>query len=106
MDTAAGPDYVAIASSAEFRRLRLRVRRFVFAMSGLFLTHYLAYVLAAAYLPGFMGIRVFGAINLGLLLGIAQFGSTILITVAYTRFATRRVDPMVNAIRQAHGVPA
>ena len=49
------PDYSAIAESAEFLDLRARLRRFVFPMSAVFLIWYLGYVIAAAYLPEFMG---------------------------------------------------
>ena len=95
------PDYSAIAESAEFLDLRARLRRFVFPMSAVFLVWYLGYVIAAAYLPEFMGIRLVGEINVGLLMGIGQFVSTVLITVAYVRFAERYADPVANRIKSA-----
>jgi uncharacterized membrane protein (DUF485 family) len=95
------PDFVAIAESEEFWELRCRLRAFVFPMSALFLVWYLTYVVVAAYEPGFMSIRVVGEINIGLLMGLGQFVSTIAITVLYLRFATRRIDPLVRELRQA-----
>lgn len=95
------PDFALIADSAEFQELRGRLRRFVFPMSALFLAWYLTYVLVAAYEPGFMSVRVLGAVNVGLLMGIGQFVSTIAITVLYLRYAGRHVDPLVSEIRSA-----
>ena len=101
---ACAPDYSAIAESAEFLDLRARLRRFVFPMSAVFLIWYLGYVIAAAYLPEFMGIRLVGEINVGLLMGVGQFASTILITALYLRFASRQIDPRVFELhREATG---
>lgn len=93
------PDFALIADSADFQELRSRLRGFVFPMSALFLGWYLTYVLVAAYAPGFMSIRVVGTINIGLLMGIGQFVSTIAITGLYLRFAGRQIDPLVSEIR-------
>lgn len=95
------PDFTLIAESEEFRELRGRLRRFVFPMTALFLAWYLTYVLVADYEPGFMGVRVLGTINVGLLMGLGQFLSTIVITALYVRYAARRVDPLVAEIRRA-----
>jgi uncharacterized membrane protein (DUF485 family) len=97
----ADPDFVAIAESPEFHELRSRLYRFVFPMSAVFLAWYLAYVGTAAYLPGFMSIRLFGEINIGLLMGVGQFASTIVITALYLRFASRWIDPQVAELRRA-----
>lgn len=99
------PDFDAISESPAFAELRLRFRRFVFPMTGLFFVWYLTYVLLAAYAPGFMAVRVVGSVNIGLLLGILQFASTIGITALYVRFARRNLDPKVAAIRAAAGLP-
>jgi uncharacterized membrane protein (DUF485 family) len=98
------PDYEAIQDSAEFAELRSRLRRFVFPMTALFLVWYLTYVLLSAYAHAFMAQPVFGLVNVGLLLGLAQFVSTVLITLAYNRFARKRIDPQVALIRQQSGV--
>ncbi|MFD2418858.1 DUF485 domain-containing protein [Amycolatopsis pigmentata] len=100
----AGPDYLTIQHSEEFRRLRARFRRFVFPMTLLFIVWYFAYVLLAAYAHDFMSIKVYGQINVAIVMGIGQFVSTALITFAYLRFARRRLDPQVNKVRQQAGV--
>ncbi|WP_019852757.1 DUF485 domain-containing protein [Actinopolyspora mortivallis] len=95
-----GPDFVGIARSAEFGELRSRTKWFALSMTALFLALYTGYVLLAAYAPDFMGEPVFGHVNVGLLLGISQFVSTLLITTLYVRFAARRIDPEVDRIRE------
>ncbi|OXM64417.1 MULTISPECIES: DUF485 domain-containing protein [Amycolatopsis] len=100
----AGPDFVAIQRSPEFGELRGRFRRFVFPMSLAFVLWYLVYVLLAAYAHDFMSIKVFGEVNVAIVLGILQFVSTALITAAYLRFARRRIDPAVDEVRQQAGV--
>ncbi|WP_258718636.1 DUF485 domain-containing protein [Saccharopolyspora gloriosae] len=94
-----GPDYQAIAASSEFHAIRRKVITFVFPMTALFLLWYLGYVLLAAYRTEFMAQPVFGEINIGLLMGIGQFVSTVLITTAYVRFSERFVDPRIEELR-------
>ena len=89
-----------IQSSPEFAELRWRLRRFVFPMSAAFLLWYLAFVLLAAYAPEVMAVPVLGAINVGLLLGLAQFVSTFAIATAYVRYANRYLDPAAERLRR------
>lgn len=98
------PDFEAIQDSAEFVELRRRLRRFVFPMTALFLVWYLTYVLLSAYAHAFMATPVLGLVNVGLLLGLGQFVSTVLITLAYNRYARKRIDPQVAMIRQQAGL--
>lgn len=100
----AGPDYEAIQASPEFTALRGRFRRFAFPMTLLFILWYLAYVVLAAYAHGFMSTKVIGEINVAIVMGVLQFVSTALITFAYLRFARRRLDPQVEAVREKAGV--
>ena len=68
-------------------------------MSALFLIWYFAYVLLGAFAHDFMAIKVWGNINVGLLIGLGQFVSTFVITAIYVRFANRELDPRAEAIR-------
>jgi uncharacterized membrane protein (DUF485 family) len=65
----------------------------------------MAYVLFAAYAHTFMSKKVFGEINVGLIFGLLQFVSTILITVLYVRYARNKIDPAVDEVRELAGVP-
>jgi uncharacterized membrane protein (DUF485 family) len=94
-DPSEGPDFVRIQQSQEFTELRSRLRRFVFPVTLLFFVWYLGYVVLAAYATGFMSHRLFGAVNVGLVLGISQFVSTVVITLWYRSYARRRIDPKV-----------
>lgn len=92
--------WTRVQESEDFSELRRRLRGFAFPVAGLFLTWYLAYVLLADYAPEFMATPVVGNINLGLVLGLAQFASTFLITFLYARHADRRLDPLAERIRR------
>ncbi|AMY20036.1 DUF485 domain-containing protein [Rhodococcus kroppenstedtii] len=99
-------DFVDMQNSPEFQQLRNRLRGFVFPMAAFFLVWYLAYVLLGAYAHDFMATKVFGNINVGLLLGLAQFVTTFVITGIYVRFANREIDPKAAAIRaELEGTP-
>ncbi|WP_102145906.1 DUF485 domain-containing protein [Mycobacterium hubeiense] len=98
-DTETHPEYLAVQVSPEFQELRSRLRRFVFPMSALFLIWYFAYVLLSVFATDFMAIKVWGNINVGLLIGLGQFVSTFVITGLYVRFANRELDPRAEKIR-------
>jgi uncharacterized membrane protein (DUF485 family) len=107
-DTAvSGQEYLAVQASPEFQELRSRLRRFVFPMSALFLVWYTIYVLLGAFAHDFMATKVWGDINVGIVIGLGQFVSTFIITAIYVRFANRELDPRAKAIRdQLEGTPA
>jgi uncharacterized membrane protein (DUF485 family) len=94
-----GETYLEIQRSEEFADLRSRFRRFVFPMTALFLAWYFLYVLLSTYAPDFMSTKVWGNINVGLLLGLGQFVSTFVITIIYVRWADREFDPRAEALR-------
>lgn len=101
------PDqWTEVQSSAEFVELRRRLRVFVFPMTVLFLVWYLTYVLLADYAPEFMSTKLFGNINVGLVLGLLQFVSTFAITTLYVRYANRKLDPLALKLRERLGEDA
>ncbi|WP_197382018.1 DUF485 domain-containing protein [Mycolicibacterium mengxianglii] len=94
-----GQEFIAIQASPEFQELKSRLRRFVFPMTAFFLIWYALYVLLGAFAHDFMGTKVWGDINVGLIIGLGQFLSTFVITALYVRFANRELDPRAAAIR-------
>ena len=90
--------YIELQQTEEFGELRRRFRRFVFPMTALFLAWYFLYVLLSTYAPDFMGTKVFGNVNIGLILGLGQFVSTFAITIVYVRWADREFDPRAEAL--------
>lgn len=95
-----GTIYEQVHASREFVELRSRFRRFVFPMSAAFLVWYLLFVLLASYAPEFMSVKLFGNINVGLIIGLGQFVSTFVITTVYVRFADKHLDPAAERIRR------
>ena len=93
-------DFERAQASEPFQRLRATQRSFVFPLGIAFLLWYFAYVLLADYAHEFMSTPVFGNINLGLLLGLAQFVTTFAITTWYVSHANRKVDSLADEIRQ------
>ncbi|MER7501464.1 DUF485 domain-containing protein [Nonomuraea pusilla] len=86
-------------TSSEFQELKRRFRRWTFPMTVAFLVWYLLYVVLSGWARGFMGIKLLGEINVGLVLGLLQFVSTFLIAWAYARHAERKLDPIADKLR-------
>jgi uncharacterized membrane protein (DUF485 family) len=97
--THTGDQFLAMQASPEFQELRTRLRRFVFPMTALFLIWYATYVMLGAFAHDFMAAKVWGNVNVGLLVGLGQFLTTFVITGLYVRFANRELDPRAEAIR-------
>lgn len=98
-DAAASVDFQEVQSTERFQELRKRHRSFVFPMAVVFLLWYFAYVLLAAYAVDFMSTKVWGNVNIGLLLGLLQFITTFGITGWYVSYSNRRLDPIAAEIR-------
>ncbi len=96
---AAPVDFEQVQSTERFQELRKRHRSFVFPMAIAFLLWYFAYVLLADYAVGFMSTKVWGNINIGLILGLLQFVSTFAITTLYVRHANKNTDPIADRLR-------
>jgi uncharacterized membrane protein (DUF485 family) len=92
-------DYGAVQSSTEFQRLRRTHRSFVFPVLGACLVWYFAYVLLATYAHDFMSTRVFGSVNIAMVLGMAQVVTTFAVTTWYVHYANRNLDPLAEEIR-------
>ncbi len=91
--TAVESQYVAMQASPEFQDLRRRYRGWVLPVTVGALVWYFAYVALAAYAADFMGQKLVGNINVGLVLGLLQFVSTFAVTAAYIRHADKVLDP-------------
>ena len=92
-------EYLAAQDSPEFVDLKRRFRRFAFPMTFAFFAWYLLYVLLSTYAHDFMATPVFGNVNLGLLLGLAQFVTTFVITHLYVAHANKNTDPIADEMR-------
>jgi uncharacterized membrane protein (DUF485 family) len=90
----------AVQAQPELAELRRRLRAFVYPMTVAFLAWYLLYVLCSAFARGFMAHKLIGNVNVGLVFGLLQFLSTFGIAYAYSRYASRRLDPLADRLRQ------
>ncbi|MFF2316777.1 DUF485 domain-containing protein [Arthrobacter sp. NPDC058097] len=101
-DAAASADFEEVQATQQFKDLRKRHRSFVFPMAVAFLLWYFAYVILAAYAVDFMSTKVWGNINVGIIMGLLQFVTTFAITGWYVSYSNRRLDPIAADIR--HGI--
>ncbi|MGR8011322.1 DUF485 domain-containing protein [Streptomyces hypolithicus] len=92
-------EFVEVQQSTEFGELRRAHRSFAFPLTVGFIAWYLLYVLLSNYAGSFMGTKLFGNINVALVLGLAQFATTFAIAWFYSRHAARQLDPKSEAIR-------
>lgn len=92
--------YIAVQKSPEFQDLRRRYRRWVLPVTAVSLLWYFLYVALAAYAADFMGTKLVGNINVGLVMGLLQFVTTFGVTSAYVRYADRVLDPRSARIRE------
>ena len=98
-----GERYIAVQESEEFGDLRRTFRGFVFPVTAFFLAWYFLYVLLSMFAHDFMSTKVFGNINIGVILGLGQFVTTFAITIIYVRWADRVFDPRAEALAESVG---
>lgn len=91
--------YGEVQRSAVFQQVRRRYRRFVVPLGLAFLLWYFGYVITAVAAPALMARPVFGAVNVAMLAGLAQFLTTFLLTWAYARHARLYRDPVALELR-------
>jgi len=91
-------DWGKVEKSEDFHTLRNEHRSFVLPLSAAFIIWYFIYVLLAAYAPAFMATSVIGEINIGLILGLAQFITTWAITMWYVKRANTVHDPLAKKV--------
>ncbi|MDT7704798.1 MAG: hypothetical protein QOG20_405 [Pseudonocardiales bacterium] len=96
-------DFAAIQRTPEFRALRRKQRNFVFPMSLLFMLWFMAYVLLSAYARQFMAIKVLGLINVGIVMGLAQFLTTVVIMALYCSYADKTLGAAVEDVHLRAG---
>jgi uncharacterized membrane protein (DUF485 family) len=92
--------YPALQRSAAFARLRFRSRRYLAAMTALFLGAFALTAYLAGWVPGFLALRVIGHINLGMLLAVGLILLPALVCVVHLRYAGRRLDPLAERVRE------
>jgi uncharacterized membrane protein (DUF485 family) len=90
--------YDEIHASADFQDLRRRYHRFAIPWTIAFFAWYTLYVLCSNWAPDFMGHKLAGNINVGLVFGLLQFISTFVIAWLYARHASKELDPIATKL--------
>lgn len=102
-DAPVGPDaarYVALQRSAAFARLRSRSRRYLAAMTALFLGAFVVTVWLAGWRPAAFATVVAGPVNVGLLVTVGLILLPAVVSAVHLRYAGRRLDPLAARIRE------
>lgn len=99
--TPSAEEFIAAQKSPEFQELRSKQRGFTFPLAILGIAWFVVYVLLAMYAPSFMAGKVFGNVNIAILMGLAQFVTTFAITWAYVKYADKHLEPRSRAIRES-----
>ena len=94
--------YDELAATGEFKELRSRYRSFAIPWTIAFLAWYMLYVLLSMWAPGLMETRLWGNINVALVLGLLQFVSTFLIAWLYSRHAGKALDPLARTLENRY----
>lgn len=91
-------DWAAIATDPRFQVMQRRKTRFLAGLMLLAGGYFFLLPLGAALYPEFYRIRVFGAINIGLLFALSEFLMAWLVAALYLRRANREFDRLTDAI--------
>jgi uncharacterized membrane protein (DUF485 family) len=92
-------EFLAMANDRRFRLLRTRFRRLALSVVGSFLGWYFLYIALSAFARDFMARPAIGNVNVAMLLGVLQFASTFLLAWRYSRYASRKLDPLSAQLR-------
>lgn len=90
-------DWDRVAALAEFKALLAAKRRFIVPATVFFVVYYFALPALVGYVPGLMGAKVFGVVNVAYLFALSQFFVALLVAVLYVRAASR-FDARARAI--------
>ena len=96
-------DWAAIANHPKFVELHRRKRIFLYGWWAISAGCYFLLLLGAGYTPGLFGVEVFGNINVGYLLALAQFVLSFAIAIHYGRVADRDFDRLTEELLEEIG---
>lgn len=94
-------DWAAINADPRFRALRRRKTRFLGLLVAGLLAGYFLPLIAAVWQPDLLRRQVAGAVNVGLLLALAEFPLVWLVAAVYVRRANREFAHEADAVRRA-----
>ena len=96
------PEILRILESPAFTELRARRGRYSAILTTLMLLIYYGFILAIAFAPQWLAIRIDGVITLGIPLGLGVILSAIVLTGIYVSRANREFDQLsADALKAA-----
>ena len=98
---ASNAEFVAMADSPEYKKLRSTFTNFAFPMTIAALVAYFTYVVLSIYAVDFMSQPFLGfkGFNLGIALGLLQFAIVWVFTAIYVNFNDKKIDPISAALK-------
>lgn len=91
--------FAEVKASPAYQKLRRSFVTFAFPTVAAVLVWYFLYVLLSLFAVKFMSLPAIGNLNVGMVIGLAQFPTTWFATWLYVRRASRVLDPMAASVR-------
>lgn len=88
------PNVHRILQSPAFAELRLRRRRLAIVLTVLMCGIYYGFILAIAFAPKMLAIKIDGVITLGIPMGLGVIVAAVVLTGVYVRRANREFDAL------------
>ncbi|PZO79228.1 MAG: DUF485 domain-containing protein [Micavibrio aeruginosavorus] len=97
-------DFETIRSMPEYQELLTRRRALIVPLSIITLTIYYAFILALAFFPEALSVRVGdGVTTIGIWIGLGVIIATFVITGVYVRKANQEIETLLHTIHQKAG---
>jgi uncharacterized membrane protein (DUF485 family) len=91
-------NWAAIDADPRFQRLHSRKTRFLLGLMLFSVAYYFLLPIGAAYFPQLFRIKLWGAINVGLVFALSEFVVAWAIAFYYSRRANREFDAMAREL--------
>lgn len=94
----AGDAWIGGIDSAEFKALVDTKQRAIVPMMVIYIVGYMGLSILAGFSRNLLGIKAFGAVNLGFMLIAGNYLMAWLLGVVYARLSANRHDPLVKLV--------
>lgn len=93
-------DWAAINADPRFQELNRKKAGFLGFLMASSIIYYFLLPVGAAWYPALFGIKVFGAVNVGIVFAISEFAVAWGVAALYTRRANREFDRLAEEINR------
>ncbi|MBM7323498.1 DUF485 domain-containing protein [Agrobacterium sp. S2] len=102
MDNLRKKSLAGVAARSSFKRLCSERNRLGTVLAIVMATIYFAFISTVAFKPGALAQPIFegSSISIGIAVGVGIMVTGFILTAIYVIYATRRLDPMVEALRR------